>query len=311
MNWLTRTLLAAGVAAGGYTAVSTLMANGLVRARRTRPEDTPASVGLPYESVRFDSRGRDIQLSAWVVPPPADGAEPSGANWVITVHGFGKHRADPTVGLLALARDLNARGYGLLMPDLRACGESGGENQSAGYFERLDLLGALDFLAARDVPRQNIGVLGFSLGGAVALMTCANPGTAAAVVADSAFADLMLVIRRSQTGAMAPLAMFNPGMKAMARLIYGVEINDVSPARSLSATDTPVMIIHGENDTEVPPRHAQLLARAAGIGGTTAVGAADSLWVVPGAGHVQAYRSMPSEYVDRVDRFFTRHLAGG
>ncbi len=233
---------------------------------------------------------------------------PAGARWIVMVHGFGTNRTNPAASALGLVRDLACRGFGILMFDLRACGESGGERSSVGYFERLDLLGALDFLVSMGVDRTRIGVHGVSLGAAVALMACANPGTAAAVVADSSFADLSFRMREGMTGGRRFLGLFMPGMLLAARYLFGLDVKEVSPARDIASSDTPALIVHGEDDTMVPVRHARILGRAVGADPDSPTGRS-GVWIVPGAGHVQGYRMRRTEYVDRVAGFFDRHLA--
>jgi pimeloyl-ACP methyl ester carboxylesterase len=227
------------------------------------------------------------------------------------VHGYGSNRTDPTTGLLGLTRDIRDRNYGVLLFDLRSSGESGGGRTSAGFFERFDLLGALDYLEARGADRSRIGVLGHSMGAAVALMACSAPGQVGAVVADSSFADLWLMIRRAQSGAGRALMPLNPGMNILSRLLYGVDINEISPARWLAASESPTLIIHGEQDRIVPPDHARLLAKAAGADSRHPVQETGRLWIVPGAGHLEAYRASKHEYVERVTSFFDTHLATG
>lgn len=317
MNWINRTLYAAGAAAGLYAGVSALMARGLTRSTRIQPEETPATVGLAYESVSFPSRtlssNSELMLSGWLCPPPGctDMNDALGQRWVVLVHGFGSNSADPAAGLLGLARDLHDRNFGVLLFDFRSSGDSDGSRNSAGYYERFDLLGALDYLSERGVDRERIGVLGHSMGGAVALMACSTPGTASAVVSDSAFADLWLMIRRAQGGFIRPLMVANPGMGAMARLLYGVDISEVSPARSLAMSETPVLIIHGEEDSVVPVSHARLLAKASGSEFREAGETSGAIWIVPEAGHLGAYRNAPEEYAGRVAEFFDAHLSVG
>jgi pimeloyl-ACP methyl ester carboxylesterase len=313
MSWISRTLYAAGAAASAYTGISALMALGLMRSTRLRPEDTPATVGLPYESVEFPSRYGRIVLRGWLVPPPGctDMHDAMGQRWIVLLHGFGANRSDPTTGLLGLARDLRDRNFGLLLFDMRSSGDSSGQWNSAGFYERFDLLGALDYLAERGADRQRIGVLGHSMGGAVALMACSTPGTAAAVVADSSFADLWLMIRRAQSGIGRALMFANPGMNAMTRFLFGVDIGEVSPAKSLATSESPVFIIHGDRDSVVPANDAKLLAKAAGSDSAEIEKTSDRLWIVPGAGHLEAYRTAHDEYVNRVSAFFDRHLATG
>ena len=310
MSWIAGSMIAAGVLAGAYSGLSALMARGLTRSTRIRPDDTPATVGLAYEAVKFPSRGDELMLSGWLCPPPGctDMLDALAQRWVVLAHGYGSHAADPRTGILGIARDLHDRNFGVFLFDFRASGNSEGDTNSAGYFERSDLLGAIDYLAARRVERERIGVLGLSMGGAVALLACSTPGTAAAVVADSAFADLWLMIKRAQGGLMKPLIAANPGMGLVARLFYGIDIDEMSPARALQHSETPVLIIHGEQDALVPVAHAQLLARATGSEFRKMGDASGKTWIVPGAGHLEAYRNNPREYADRVADFFEAHL---
>ncbi|MEX0762074.1 MAG: alpha/beta fold hydrolase [Dehalococcoidia bacterium] len=296
------------VSAGIYAALAAAMATGLLRTRRIMAADTPAAVGLEYRSVTFPSRHHSTALCGWLVKPPAradDGDNAPSPRWVVMVHGFGANRTDPMAGALGLAKDLHARGYGLLMFDLRGCGESGGTAGSAGFYEHLDLLGALDFLESTGVDRSHMGVIGFSLGGAVALMACATPGVAGAVVADSAFADLWMIIRDSTPRLDRPMALVNPGVRILARLLYGIDMNRVSPAQSVASSSTPVMIIHGGSDLLVPVEHARVLGRALRPGS----GSSGGVWIVPGAAHVQSYRTSPATYVSRVTQFFEQTLS--
>jgi dipeptidyl aminopeptidase/acylaminoacyl peptidase len=304
MRWINRALAATGMAAGAYLGVSALMARGLTRSTRTSPEDTPSSVGLAYETIKFPSRDGSAELSGWLIPPPdvADMRDAMGHRWIVMLHGHGSNRADSASGSLALVRDLHRRGFGMLLFDMRGSGDSSGGHSSAGFYERFDLLGAIDQLVELGARRERIGALGQSLGGAVALMVSANPGSVGAVVADSAFADLWMMINRSQEGPVKALAALNPGMSLMARLLYGIDIGEVSPARSIAVSDTPALVIHGEDDTLVPPEHARLLATGEIERASTA------LWIVPGAEHLQAYRTAPGEYVDRVTKFFEANL---
>ena len=63
----------------------------------------------------------------------------------------------------------------------------------------------------------------------------------------------------------------------------------------------PTLFIHGGRDWLVPPRNSDLLC---------AVAAGPSeLWLVEDAAHGLARFARPSEYLDRVDAFFSRHLA--
>ncbi len=324
MGFLKTTFAVLGVAAGGYIGVATALASDLIRTRRVPTGETPGSVGLAYSNVSFTSRGGDAGLSGWLIRPrsgPATGpgdeteADPGrsgvrarGISWVAMVHGDNTNRSDSQTGMLDITRALSGRGFGILMFDMRGRGDSPAAVSSSGYFERLDLQGASDYLVSNGADRSRIGVLGFSLGGVVALLAGSNPNNFGAVVSDSAFADLSLVLKGTMTGVRRPLTLWFPGMRAMAKVLYGIDIADVSPARAIARSDTPVLVIHGEEDLQIPVEHARLLGRAIGASFDEIEAGEETVWTVAGAGHTGAFRAQPEAYIDRVADFFEKHL---
>lgn len=306
--------------------MSSALASGLITTTRVRPDDRPDSVGLDYRDVSFTSRGGDAGLSGWLIRPqsepgtrseaktdadagPGHSGTARGISWVAMVHGDNTNRSDSKTGMLDIARALSQRGFGIFMFDMRGRGDSPAAISSSGYYERLDLQGASDYLVSNGADRSRIGVLGFSLGGAVALLAGSNPNNFGAVVSDSAFADLSLVLKGAMTGVKRPLALWFPGMKFMARALYGIDIADVSPARAIARSDTPVLVIHGEEDGVIPVEHARLLGRAIGASFDEIEAGEETVWIVPGAGHTGAFRTQPKTYIDKVARFFEKHLS--
>ncbi len=312
VGFIKTTFTLLGLAGGSYVGISSAMAAGLTRTPRVRSEETPESIGLEYRDVSFTSRGGDARLSGWIIPPESGADSPQttarGTSWVIMVHGDNTNRSDPKTGMLGIARALNRRGFGILMFDLRGRGDSPSAMSSSGYFERLDLQGASDYLVSKGADRSRIGVLGFALGGAVALMAGSNPNNFGAVVSDSSFADLSLVLRNEMTGIKRPLTLWFPGMEFMAKSIYGIDIKDVSPARSIARSDTPVLVIHGEDDAVIPVEHARLLGRAIGASFDEIEGGEETVWIVPGAGHTGSFRTQPKLYIEKLVKFYEAHL---
>lgn len=284
----------------GYLAVAWQMAGGVTQARRKALEADPSSVGLPYREVAFHPRGDpSLTLRGWRIRPPGEQAV------VILVHGVDSNRADPGVGYLELARGLAERCIGVLLFDLRGHGESGGTQVSGGYFERYDALGAFDLLVQEGVPPERIGLLGVSLGGAIALLAAAMEPRIQAVVADSAFArltDLIVQEVRRRTDlpdALVPL--FVPGMVGMARLRFGIDIQALAPEEAVARLAYPILVIHGTEDDRIPPEHGRRLARASPHPET-------ALWLVAGAEHARTFRTAPEEYLERVARYLAARL---
>ena len=97
---------------------------------------------------------------------------------IVLVHGGGDdNRAIPHSGGLALARDLVAARYAVPTLDLRNYGESDGTSDGItfGDAEANDVIGAMDFLAARE-PGLRFGALGMSMGGETVLYAAARDG---------------------------------------------------------------------------------------------------------------------------------------
>ncbi len=317
MGWLSRTVTLAGAVTAAYLGASAAMVLSMSnRERRLGLNDDPSAVGMEFREVSFTSRrsawDAPRQLSGWLIPPQSEGEvmSPRETRWVVLVHGDGANRSDPQVGLIGLAASMRQLGYGLLMFDLRGCGNSEDGEFTGGWRERLDVLGALDYLVKIGADRARIGVIGFSLGAVAATLACSSPGVVAAVVADSAYSDLWEMLKRRFRLKSGFSTIIRPGFDLMTQMLIGHRLAAVSPELALSESDTPVLIIHGARDEEVPMESARRLARARGVS-ESEIDAGDSerIWIHPDAEHVKTYRTVPGEYVARVSEFLSKHLA--
>lgn len=266
-------------------------------ARRTPDKRTsPADYGLAYEDVSFTSRddaSHGVTLRGWFIP-----ADPA-LGTVVFCHGHAGSM-DPDV---TYAPWFHKAGFNVLMFDLRAHGCSDGDRVSLGYFERQDLLGAVDFLQERGITE--IGVLGFSMGGAVALATAPRCEAIRAVVSDGGFARL--------EGAMLGWGLERgmPRWLALpfARLIVvvagwrlGARLSRADPIRWVAhIAPRPVLFVHGDRDPYVTVDDVEALYAA--------TGEPKQLWRVADAGHRQVDQVHPTEYRERVVEFFARYVA--
>jgi dipeptidyl aminopeptidase/acylaminoacyl peptidase len=204
------------------------------------------------------------------------------------------------------------RGYNVLMFDFRGHGQSEGQHVSMGYYERQDLLGAVDYLRSRGIDR--VGVLGFSMGGAVAMATAPRTEAIRAVVSDGGFARLLDTIAagvrergpssRSGQGLSGFLAsLVGHLILWLMGLRLGCSPSEADPIRWVDKiAPRALFIIHGALDPFVTVEQArQLYAAASGP---------KEIWIVPEAGHRQADRHHPEEYRHRVLAFFDQWLAG-
>ncbi len=296
--------LATVLLASAYVGVSWYVVARATKPPRHPPTDNPALRGLEYENVTFPARGASgPQLSGWYIPA----SDPKGT--IVAVHCLGCNRAEAKVGILGIARRLVARDFNLLLFDLRGHGHSDDGRTSGGSFERDDVLGAVEFLhSEQGTPLRQIGLLGFSLGAAAALLAGAEEPGIAGVVTDSAFydaSDLMHHDPELVPGIPPSLVTaFYPGMNLIARLVYDVDLGTARPVEAVRRLPFPVLIIHGEDDQRVPPDHAKRL-----LGASTH--RESELWIVSDADHLRSYFTQPSEYIDRVAGYFERRFHEG
>ena len=201
MGFIKTTFTLLGLATGSYVGVSSAMATKLTQVNRVRHEANPKTVKLEFRNVTFTSRGGGTELSGWLIAPPSNQLEPLSitrdTSWVIMVNGDDGSRIDSKIGSLGIARELHRHGFGIFMCDLRGRGDSPATKSSCGLFEQLDVLGASDYLVSNGANRTKIGILGFALGGSVALLAGSKPNSFGAVVSDSAFADLEMLMKNS------------------------------------------------------------------------------------------------------------------
>jgi len=198
---------------------------------------------------RVEIRTNDgVQLAGWFLPRP-------GAPAVILLHGYPAEKAD----LLPIASGL-APQFATLLVDQRYFGDSGGRATTLGFREREDLKRMLDFLDTRGVPA--VGVFGFSLGGAVALLTAAEDPRIRAIVAYAPFADLKVLGRELYGWMWLGRYPFVEAMLLWSRLLFGADITRPSPAEAAARLAVPVLLVHSRADEQIPFRHAERLRAA-------------------------------------------------
>ena len=255
-----------------FLAVSFYAADLFTRSKRRRVEGTPETFGLHFDDVQLRTPDNVI-LRGWFLDSPGARAT------VIVVHDSAGTRSDQSQGLLALQRDYVNRGFNVFAFDLRGRGESTGSRDRLGSGEQRDVAVAIAYVRRRtaDLP---LVLHGFGLGGSL-------------VIADSPFASAREQLRFRWSG--VPRHVFNTACW-IARRIYGADVDSLSPQRSIDGVGTtPVLMIHGDADDEVP------LANSLNIAAATLNEAID-LWVVPDARHCRAY-------VDNRDAYLAHCLA--
>ena len=303
------------VITGSYAAVSLYIATQVQAVKQTPVYATPATLGLQYKDVTFQSRDDHLQIQGWFIPGILSNGHLTSQRTIIIVHGNNTNRADNSVGLLNLSGDLAHRGFAVLALDMRDAGQSPPAPRSFGFYEQRDVLGAVDFLRTGPLPFPDLGrprVIagwGVSMGGATLILAAAQEPAIRTIVSDSAYADILPRLERDIPAQGHLPAMFTPGGLLAAQAIYGVDYYNVRPVDVIARiAPRPIFLIHGANDntnhTDTPPSNMYTLADAA----LSAPDANVQTWLVPGATHARAYHLLGKVYVDRIVAFYSAAL---
>jgi pimeloyl-ACP methyl ester carboxylesterase len=237
-----------------------------------------------------------IPLKAWLLVP----AE-SNRHAVILLHGL----ADNRTGMFGYAELLLAQHFAVLLPDARAHGASGGAIATYGLLERNDIRQWFDWLASNRHP-DCIDGFGESMGAAQLLQSLAVEPGFCAVAAESAFSNFHEIAydragQYFQTGPWLGRSFLLPALAfafLYAKEKYGLDLDAVSPEAAIAASRTPVFLIHGHDDSNIPLRHSERIA---------ARNPRVVLWTVPNADHCGAISTAPAEFESRLLGWYRRN----
>ncbi len=250
---------------------------------------SPDEYGLEYETITFKTTDGLTLRGVWI---PTDVSEKA----VIILHG---HNSSYDFDIYR-APALREAGFSVLLFDFRAHGRSEGKHMTFGYEERQDVLGAIKFLHERGI--RHVGLLGFSYGGIVAMVTTPECPDIQAVISDGGPARMRTAIAARGVEMGFPLWISRPVawlIIAMTSLRLGVNLFKYEAIRGVgNISPRPILFIHGDQDQYLPD-FDELYAAAK---------EPKELWRLPKAGHTTACQFYPEEHAARVNEFFSRYL---
>ena len=252
--------------------------------------DDPGRFGMDFESVRLWSRMDHLQIAGWFIPNR--GAERA----IILVHGRDASKQNAISGKFSqLAAELHGAGLAVLMIDLRGHGESEGKRYTFGVHERRDVLGAVDFLVERGFAPGQIGVLGISLGGAAVIGAAVEERSIGAVVVDSIFADIKMLVQPKWKAESGLPLFFLPGVFLMWQLLVGFDLRKVKPVEELAQVlPRPILVLHSQTDEKVDVAHAHAIKDAV---------PKVELVIFEDCNHAELFRDQPEKYLDALISF--------
>jgi alpha-beta hydrolase superfamily lysophospholipase len=249
------------------------------------PND-PEAVGIAWEDVVYQSGVGPA--AAWYVPGER-------STWAIFVHGRG---ANPGEALRALPTFVAAGFPALLITYRNDEGATETEDRLArfGATEWEDLQGAVGY--ALEAGADGVVLVGYSMGGAIVasfLLHSGFAGKAEAAILEAPALDLGAMVDARAGDTDLPLvslpvpAPLTWTAKWIASLRFGLNWGEVDYVAQAGEFTTPMLIIHGAEDGDVPIAVSEEFAAAAPAGLVTLVPFA-------GAGHVRAWNTDPVGY---------------
>ena len=217
--------------------------------------------------------------------------------WAILLHGYKRTRER----VYNYGRYYAEQGFGLIMPDLRGHGKSGGAFIGMGWLDRTDIIKWAELIISRD-PEAQIVLHGVSMGGAAVLMTSGEklPANIKCVVSDCAYSSVweeFSDVMKQYTGLPDFPLMYTTSF--FAKLAAGYSYDEASSLAQVKKSPLPILFIHGSSDTFVKPYMAEKLYEAHPNG---------KLILIEGAEHGQAMYIDPETYFDSVFAFLGENM---
>jgi dipeptidyl aminopeptidase/acylaminoacyl peptidase len=261
----------------------------------------PAGRRLVVPTLETFAGADGLRLTGWLYRAPGATGPGPAAVWL---HGGPEAQERPTFDPEHQA--LAAAGITVFAPNIRGSAGFGREFVHADdgpnrYAAFSDVVAAAEFLVTAGVADPSrIAVTGRSYGGYLTLAALAfNPGVFAAGVDVCGMSDLLTFYRDSE-----------PWIAAAAVPKYGHPVHDralledLSPLARAEAITAPLLVVHGEHDTNVPLAEAHRIVAA-----LRALGRPVEYLELPGEGHVYRRVESRTALVAAMVRFLAEHLA--
>ena len=214
---------------------------------------------------------------------------------ILLVHSIRSNRVE----MLSRARFLNAEGYGVLLIDLQAHGETPGERITFGARESGDVEASVAYLR-KTFPSERIAAIGVSLG-AAAIVLSKHALKLDAVILESLHPTIEEAVKNRLR---LHLGEFGPSLSPLllSQLSFRLDLTpeELSPIIRMGDLNAPLLLISGTDDRHTTVAETERLFATARQ--------PKEMWIVPGGGHFNMHAYAGKEYEDRILNFLERYL---
>ena len=285
-----------GIVIASFLAVAWILSSNIMHPTFVCSEEhfiycgDPSQLNLSFEDISIQV-GDGHTLSGWYIPAEASDKA------VIFIHGHGADRHEG----MRWFKAVHQAGFNILAFDLRNQGKSAKSFSTMGYFEKRDVIRALDYLQQQK-QIESIGIFGTSMGAATSIMAMVDDSRIAAGVFEAGWAnldDLYSEIIEQHMG--LPSYPLLPLTTWMLEQRTGMEMVKLNPEDMLAdIAPRPVFIIHCSGDNLIGLSHGERNYAAANK--------PKEFWKSPCQMHARAWQSDPEYIEQRVTNYFTKYL---
>ena len=245
------------------------------------------------EKLTLEADDKSILIARKIV------ADETSNKWVVILHGYNGSMED----IYDIAMHYVEKGYNVLMPDLRAHGESEGSFYGMGWLDRLDVINWIDVIL-KDNPSAEVVIHGIDIGADTALMLTGEPikSSVKAIVAEGAYTNAWEVVKkeyktRHEKWPVFPLLhMINPVMKVWA----GYSLKEADAVKQVKNSNIPILLIQGQNDTYVTEEMTNQLDKA--------IASEHEVFTVPAGTHEDCRYAEPENYYKKTFDFVSKYV---
>ena len=216
------------------------------------PNDPLAAFGIAYQEVEYETP-LGMQ-DAWQFAG-------SRSTWAIFVHG---HRGSRSNGLssLPVLQELGIPALYITYRNDRGQPMDPSRQYQYGLTEWQDLNSAVEYVLSQPGAREVV-LLGHSMGGGIVvkfLYESSLAGAVSGVVLDSPMLDFNAPIDSGARRRHLP-GFLTASAKWMTKVRYGVDWDALNYLKDVDRLNVPILLIHGEDDTQVPKHTSDTLAK--------------------------------------------------
>ena len=227
------------------------------------PDDQVGAI----QAIRYEAAD-GLEIPGYLTLPPGV-ADPKGLPLVVLPHGGPASR--DTIGFDWWSQALASRGYAVLQPNFRGSTGHGVTFMEAGYGEwgrkmQTDLSDGVRWLAGQGIiDPSRVCIVGASYGGYAAMAgVTIDRGVYRCAVAVAGVSDLRRMVnwtaRQESRSDSQTVRYWNRFMGADKLNDRGLDA--LSPAYLAAAVESPLLLIHGRDDTVVPIEQSRVMADA-------------------------------------------------